>query len=66
MGFMNLLANATVEQDNGDSAVLSWKIKKEGGNSADKVRFNFRVVGGLNPLQLMRLHDLTLPERVTN
>lgn len=65
MGFMNLLANATVEQDNGDSAVLSWKLKKDAGG-ADRVRFNFRVVGGLNPLQLMRLHDLTLPERVTN
>jgi type VI secretion system protein ImpL len=65
MGLLRLLASATVLQNNSDSALLSWKVKKDAGASVESVRFNFRVVSGFNPLQLISLHDLTLPERVT-
>ncbi|QLI81292.1 type VI secretion system membrane subunit TssM [Chitinibacter fontanus] len=62
MGWMRLIAQAQVEQQDADSAVLVWKNK----NSADEViRFNFRVVSGVNPLQLSGLRKLSLPDRVT-
>lgn len=63
LGWMRLIAQAQVEQQEADSAVLSWK----GRNSADGevIRFNFRVVSGMNPLQLSGLRKLSLPERVT-
>lgn len=64
MGFLRLLASARVVPQSDDSAQLIWTIKKEGG-AVDTVRFNFRSVSGLNPLQLTQLHDLTLPERIT-
>ncbi|TDR70277.1 type VI secretion system membrane subunit TssM [Paludibacterium purpuratum] len=64
MGFLRLLASAKVEQQSAGGAVLSWTIKKDGG-AVDTVRFNFRSVSGLNPLQLTQLRDLTLPERIT-
>ncbi|WP_258865377.1 hypothetical protein [Chromobacterium violaceum] len=35
------------------------------GAEGQTVRFNFRMLGGVNPLQLNRLYKLTLPERVT-
>ncbi|WP_293766821.1 type VI secretion system membrane subunit TssM [uncultured Aquitalea sp.] len=63
MGLMRLLASAKVSQDGGDLVQLSWPA----GKAADgqMVRFNFRMVGGVNPLQLIKLYKLTLPERVT-
>ncbi|RQO77694.1 type VI secretion system membrane subunit TssM [Aquitalea sp. FJL05] len=63
MGLMRLLASAKVTQDNPDMAQLSWSA----GKAADgqSVHFNFRMVGGVNPLQLIKLYKLTLPERVT-
>ncbi|KUM03188.1 type VI secretion system membrane subunit TssM [Chromobacterium subtsugae] len=65
MGLMRLLASAKV-QDGGDgSAQLSWNLPKGSGAEAQTVRFNFRMLGGVNPLQLNRLYKLTLPERVT-
>ncbi|MDN0083408.1 type VI secretion system membrane subunit TssM [Crenobacter sp. SG2305] len=66
MAWMRLLAQAKVEQEDAGSAVLSWRIRKGDAGDADSVRFNYRVVGGVNPLQLTRLSKLTLPERVTN
>ncbi|WP_297576897.1 type VI secretion system membrane subunit TssM [uncultured Deefgea sp.] len=65
MGWMRLLAQAQIEQQGADSAVLSWKIRKVDTGDADVVRFNFRVVSGINPLQLSGLRKLSLPERVT-
>jgi len=65
MGFLRLLSSATIEQSSSDSALLSWKIKNSAGVGTDTVRFNFRVVSGTNPLQIIRLQNLTLPERVT-
>ncbi|MBA4710291.1 type VI secretion system membrane subunit TssM [Aquitalea magnusonii] len=63
MGLMRLLASAKVTQDSPDLAQLSWSA----GKAADgqSVHFNFRMVGGVNPLQLIKLYKLTLPERVT-
>lgn len=65
MGWMRLLASAKVEQESEDSAVLSWAFKKPELGTAEMVRFNFRVAGGVNPLQLIRLRGFTLPDRVT-
>ncbi|MGC0155628.1 type VI secretion system membrane subunit TssM [Chromobacterium vaccinii] len=66
MGLMRLLAGAKVNQDGPDgSAQLSWSLPKGSGADGQTVRFNFRMLGGVNPLQLNRLYKLTLPERVT-
>ena len=65
MGWMRLLSQAQIEQQGSDSAVLSWKIRKGDGSDYETVRFNFRVVSGVNPLQLSGLRKLSLPERVT-
>lgn len=64
MGLMRLLAGAKVSQD-GDGAQLTWALPKGSGAEGQTVRFNFRMLGGVNPLQLNRLYKLTLPERVT-
>ena len=65
MGWMRLLSQAQVEQHDADSATLSWKIRKGDAGDAEVVRFNFRAVSGVNPLQLSGLRKLSLPERVT-
>ncbi|WP_240929209.1 type VI secretion system membrane subunit TssM [Iodobacter violaceini] len=65
MGWMRLLAQAQVEQHDADSATLTWKIRRGDAGDADVVRFNFRAVSGVNPLQLSGLRKLSLPERVT-
>ncbi|QBC45593.1 type VI secretion system membrane subunit TssM [Iodobacter fluviatilis] len=65
MGWMRLLAQAQLEQHDGDSATLSWKIRKGDAGDAEYVRFNFRAVSGVNPLQLSGLRKLSLPDRVT-
>lgn len=64
MGLMRLLSSAKVSQDSPDSAQLTWNLRKADGE-AQTVKFNFRMVGGVNPLQLNKLYKLTLPERVT-
>nr|WP_269461357.1 type VI secretion system membrane subunit TssM [Aquitalea magnusonii] len=63
MGLMRLLAAAKVSQDSSDVVLLSWPAGK--GADGQLVRFNFRMVGGVNPLQLIKLYKLSLPERVT-
>ncbi|XLM20423.1 hypothetical protein MKD33_19300 [Chromobacterium piscinae] len=64
MGLMRLLSGAKVNQD-GEGAQLTWTLPKGSGAEGQTVRFNFRMLGGVNPLQLNRLYKLTLPERVT-
>ncbi len=64
MGLMRLLASAKVIQDGPDGTLLAWPLRKTEGD-AQTVRLNFRVLSGVNPLQLTRLNKLTLPERVT-
>ncbi|WP_231895291.1 type VI secretion system membrane subunit TssM [Vogesella sp. LIG4] len=64
MGLMRLLASAKVVQDGPDGTVLAWPLRKAEGE-AQTVRITFRVLSGVNPLQLTRLNKLTLPERVT-
>ncbi|WP_218645285.1 type VI secretion system membrane subunit TssM [Aquitalea sp. LB_tupeE] len=63
MGLMRLLAAAKVTQDSSDLVQLSWPVGK--ASDGQMVRFNFRMVGGVNPLQLIKLYKLSLPERVT-
>ncbi|WP_231137372.1 type VI secretion system membrane subunit TssM [Chromobacterium paludis] len=66
MGLMRLLASAKVNQDGAEgTAQLVWTLPKGSGAEGQTVRFNFRMLGGVNPLQLNRLYKLTLPERVT-
>ncbi len=65
MGWMRLLSQAQIEQQGSDLAVLSWKVRKGDGSDYETIRFNFRVVSGVNPLQLSGLRKLSLPERVT-
>nr|WP_269212546.1 type VI secretion IcmF C-terminal domain-containing protein [Chromobacterium vaccinii] len=65
MGLMRLLAGSKVSQEGDGSAQLTWTLPKGSGTEGQTVRFNFRMLGGVNPLQLNRLYKLTLPERVT-
>ncbi|OWY37113.1 type VI secretion protein [Xenophilus sp. AP218F] len=66
MGLMRLLATAKVTPGEDGSAQLAWTIPRgAAGVEGQVVRFNFRMVGGVNPLQLTRLHKLALPDRVT-
>ncbi|WP_047391520.1 type VI secretion system membrane subunit TssM [Chitinibacter sp. ZOR0017] len=65
MGWLKLVSQAQVEKQDADSAVLSWKIRKGDAGEAEVVRFNYRAVSGVNPLQLNGLRKLSLPERVT-
>ncbi|AXE35875.1 type VI secretion system membrane subunit TssM [Chromobacterium phragmitis] len=65
MGLMRLLAGAKVNVDGDSAAQLTWTLPKGSGAEGQTVRFNFRMLGGVNPLQLNRLYKLTLPERVT-
>lgn len=65
MGLMRLLAGSKVSQEGDGSAQLTWTLPKGSGAEGQTVRFNFRMLGGVNPLQLNRLYKLTLPERVT-
>ncbi|UTH76608.1 type VI secretion system membrane subunit TssM [Chromobacterium sp. IIBBL 290-4] len=65
MGLMRLLASAKISQDGDSAAQLTWTLPKGSGADGQTVRFNFRMLGGVNPLQLNRLYKLTLPERVT-
>jgi type VI secretion system protein ImpL len=53
MGLMRLLASAKVAQDSSDLVQLSWPVGK--ATDGQMVRFNFRMVGGVNPLQLIKL-----------
>ncbi len=64
MGLMRLLSSAKVVQEGPDGTQLAWSLRKAEGEPLI-VRANFRVLSGVNPLQLSRLNKLTLPERVT-
>jgi type VI secretion system protein ImpL len=64
MGLMRLLSGAKVLQEGPDGTQLVWPLRKADGET-QSVRINFRVLSGVNPLQLTRLNKLTLPERVT-
>lgn len=62
-GLLRLLASARVLQDAPDGAQLSWPVRK--GDDTQVIKVNFRVVSGVNPMQLNRLNKMTLPDRVT-
>lgn len=75
LGLMRLLSQARVNEQNGSSAVLEWRLPPAVATSAgtaanepvgDTVRFNFRAVSGANPLSLSGFRRQTLPEKITN
>jgi type VI secretion system protein ImpL len=81
LGFMRLLAQATLDNPGASTAQLEWRTKprrssSEKGSAAERtgtydpdsdvVRFNFRMVSGANPLALSGLRRLGLPEKITN
>ena len=61
MGFMRLLGNARVVQENGDLVQLGWSSGRSGD---EQVRLNLRIVSGLNPLMLMKLNRMSWPDRI--
>ncbi|KPC50382.1 type VI secretion system membrane subunit TssM [Amantichitinum ursilacus] len=63
MGWMRLLSQARADQPGAPTGQLTWKVKNAG--DADSVKFNYRMVSGVNPMQLSGLQRLNLPERVT-
>lgn len=62
MGFVRLLGAAKVGRQDGGAAQLEWTTAN--GDAALPVRLNFRAVSGGNPLQLLALRNLALPERI--
>ncbi|UXY14571.1 type VI secretion system membrane subunit TssM [Chitiniphilus purpureus] len=64
MGFMRLLGQARVNDSEMNAGQLEWRMKS-GNQESDAVRVNFRMVSGVNPLQLSGLRRLGLPERIT-
>ncbi|GAA5786016.1 type VI secretion system membrane subunit TssM [Chitiniphilus shinanonensis] len=64
MGFMRLISQARVADADTNAGQLEWRIKSGNGDS-DAVKMNFRMVSGVNPLQLSGLRRLGLPERIT-
>ena len=53
MGWMRLLAQAHADQPGAPTSQLTWKVKNAG--DADSVKFNYRMVSGVNPMQLSGL-----------
>lgn len=71
LGLMRLLSQARVDEQNGGTAVLEWRLKPaatiDGDEGAgERVRFNFRVVSGANPLSLSGFRRQALPEKITH
>ena len=74
LGLMRLLSRAQVDERNGGTAVLEWRLKSADGESkktagsdggADTIRFNFRTVSGANLLSLSGFRRQALPEKIT-
>ena len=63
MGFVRLLTRSSRALDaKMDRGQLVWRIERLG--DAKEVKFNFRMISGLNPLQLAALARTGLPSRV--
>lgn len=75
LGLMRLLSQAQVDERNGGTAVLEWRLKPASGEpekavppdgAAETIRFNFRTVSGANPLSLSGFRRQALPEKITH
>ena len=75
LGLMRLLSQAQVDERNGGTAVLEWRLKpanSESGQASatdgatETIRFNFRTVSGANPLSLSGFRRQALPEKITH
>ncbi|MFT3849469.1 MAG: type VI secretion system membrane subunit TssM [Propionivibrio sp.] len=71
LGLMRLLGQARVDERNGGSAILEWRLKSalaaDGDEAAgESIRFNFRAVSGANPLSLSGFRHQALPEKITH
>jgi type VI secretion system protein ImpL len=64
MGLMRMIGagKRSALDANMKSGRLEWRLK--GAGETDTVKFNIRVVSGVNPLQLADLRHLTLPKRI--
>lgn len=75
LGLMRLLSQAQVDERNGGTAVIEWRLKPASGESGqaaategatETIRFNFRTVSGANPLSLSGFRRQALPEKITH
>lgn len=68
LGLMRLLTEARVTPLAGATQQLEWRLPAPpgGGEGAQVVRFNFRMVSGADPLALAGLRRLGLPETVAH
>ncbi len=75
LGLMRLLSQAQVDERNGGTAVLEWRLKPANSESGqapatdgatETIRFNFRTVSGANPLSLSGFRRQALPEKITH
>lgn len=65
MGLVRLLSQAQARNLDSQTVQLSWKTPKTNSRDPEIISLNFRLVGGVNPLQISGLRRLSLPERVT-
>lgn len=63
MGLMRMISQGRVDDSDVNAGQLEWHFK--GAGDADTVKLNFRMVSGVNPLQLSGLRRIALPERIT-
>lgn len=77
LGLLRLLDQARVENPKGATSALEWRFKvgpsfssrTPSGSTREEfypqgIRFNFRMVGGANPLDIYTLRHRSLPQRV--
>lgn len=62
MGFVRLAGEAEVRPAQGGAVELEWR--DAAGQGGKPVRLRFRAVAGVNPLDLIDLRRLSLPERI--
>ena len=64
MGLMRMIGESTRNHDQSmNSGQMTWRFS--GPPGANLVKFDFRMSGGLNPLQLTALSRIELPRRIT-
>lgn len=66
LGLMRLLTHGHIENTTATSSQIEWPIPQENKtNMTDRIRVNFRVVSGNNPVLLGGLRKQNLPAKVT-
>jgi type VI secretion system protein ImpL len=65
LGLLRLLDQARVEEGGPSTQTLEWSLKPVQGYEPARIRFNYRMVSGHDPLLLSALRHHSLPARAT-